>query len=118
MSRWRNCSKAAPAKGLTPVGVSFHVGSQQRDPEQWDCALAEAAGLFRRLEADGIYLTLVNLGGGFPTKYRRDVPTAAAYGFAIREALARHFGTVCPKRSLRMGAAWSATPASYRPRWF
>ena len=56
--------RAAPGKGLTPVGVSFHVGSQQRDPEQWDSALAEAADLFRRLEADGVYLTLVNLGGG------------------------------------------------------
>jgi ornithine decarboxylase len=95
--------KAAPAKGLTPVGVSFHVGSQQRDPEQWDNALAEAADLFRRLEADGIVLSLVNLGGGFPTKYRRDVPTTAAYGVAIREALARHFGNRLPETIIEPG---------------
>jgi ornithine decarboxylase len=95
--------KAAPAKGLTPVGVSFHVGSQQRDPEQWDSALAEAADLFRRLEADGIVLSLVNLGGGFPTKYRRDVPTTAAYGVAIREALARHFGNRLPETIIEPG---------------
>lgn len=95
--------KSAPAKGLTPIGVSFHVGSQQRDPEQWDSALAEAADLFRRLEADGIYLNLVNLGGGFPTKYRRDVPTTAAYGTAIREALARHFGNRLPETIIEPG---------------
>jgi ornithine decarboxylase len=95
--------KSAPAMGLTPVGVSFHVGSQQRDPEQWDNALAEAADLFRRLEADGIYLTLVNLGGGFPTKYRRDVPTTAAYGVAIRDALARHFGNRLPETIIEPG---------------
>jgi ornithine decarboxylase len=95
--------KAAPGKGLTPIGVSFHVGSQQRDPLQWDSAVAEAAGLFRRLEAEGVYLSLVNLGGGFPTKYRRDVPTADAYGTAIRESLARHFGNRLPETIIEPG---------------
>ncbi len=95
--------KLAPAKGLTPVGVSFHVGSQQRDPAQWDNALAEAAGLFRRLEAAGVQLTLVNLGGGFPTKYRREIPTSAAYGSAIRQALARHFGNRIPNTIIEPG---------------
>jgi ornithine decarboxylase len=95
--------KSAPGKGLVPVGVSFHVGSQQRDPEQWDSALAEAAGLFRRLEADGIHLNLVNLGGGFPTKYRRDVPATTAYGNAIHHALARHFGNRIPNTIIEPG---------------
>jgi ornithine decarboxylase len=95
--------RAAPGKGLIPVGVSFHVGSQQRDPGQWDTALAEAAGLFRRLEAEGVNLSLVNLGGGFPTKYRREVPSAAAYGAAIRQALAHHFGNHMPNTIIEPG---------------
>jgi ornithine decarboxylase len=95
--------KAAPGRGLTPIGVSFHVGSQQRDPEQWDNALAQTADLFRRLEAAGVHLTLVNLGGGFPTKYRRDVPTANAYGTAIRDSLARHFGNRLPETIIEPG---------------
>ncbi len=95
--------KSAPGKGLTPVGVSFHVGSQQRDPGQWEAALADAAGLFRRLEAEGVHLSLVNLGGGFPTKYRREVPNAAAYGVAIRQALARHFGNRLPNTIIEPG---------------
>jgi ornithine decarboxylase len=95
--------KSAPGKGLVPVGVSFHVGSQQRDPEQWDEALAETAALFRRLESDGVHLSLVNLGGGFPTKYRREVPTTEAYGVSIRHALARHFGNRLPETIIEPG---------------
>jgi ornithine decarboxylase len=95
--------KAAPGKGLTPIGVSFHVGSQQRDPDQWDKALAEAAGLFRRLEAAGVQLSLVNLGGGFPTRYRRDIPATTAYGASIRQSLARHFGNRLPETIIEPG---------------
>jgi ornithine decarboxylase len=95
--------ESAPGKGLTPIGVSFHVGSQQRDPDQWDNALAATAGLFRRLEAKGVHLTLVNLGGGFPTKYRREVPNAAAYGGAILQSLAQHFGNKIPNTIIEPG---------------
>src|ERR1051325_1366665 len=34
--------------GLEPSGVSFHVGSQQRNPHAWDGALASAARVFRQ----------------------------------------------------------------------
>ena len=33
----------AAKRNVTPHGVSFHVGSQQRDPSQWDDAVAQAA---------------------------------------------------------------------------
>ena len=111
LSRKFGCAPAMAARvmehahrlGLVAHGLSFHVGSQQRDPEQWDNALAQTADLFRRLEAAGVHLTLVNLGGGFPTRYRRDVPTANAYGTAIRESLARHFGNRLPETIIEPG---------------
>ncbi|NQW12147.1 MAG: type III PLP-dependent enzyme [Alphaproteobacteria bacterium] len=78
--------------GLIPRGVSFHVGSQQADLTQWDAALAEVAALFDRLDADGITLDLVNLGGGFPARYRAEVAAIETYGLAIEAALTRHFG--------------------------
>ncbi|MDJ0947350.1 MAG: alanine racemase, partial [Alphaproteobacteria bacterium] len=56
----------AGAMGLEPYGVSFHVGSQQTDPEQWDIAIGRTAMLFTALNEAGIELRLVNLGGGFP----------------------------------------------------
>src|ERR1700691_5669938 len=60
--------------GLEPCGVSFHVGSQQRRTAAWDEALKSASAIFRACADRGINLTMVNLGGGFPTKYLRDVP--------------------------------------------
>ncbi len=37
---------AAKQRGLHPVGVSSHVGSQQTDPRQWSAAIAHAAWIF------------------------------------------------------------------------
>ncbi|KAB7739364.1 type III PLP-dependent enzyme [Parvibaculum sedimenti] len=78
--------------GLDAYGVSFHVGSQQTDLTQYDKALVQASALFDALAERGIELKLVNMGGGFPSRYRTDVPSIEAYGAAIREALARRFG--------------------------
>lgn len=87
---------AAKSLDLIPVGISFHVGSQQRDPKQWDQAIATAAELFRALDAEGVELQLLNIGGGFPTRYRRGIPTLCAYGAAIRRSIRRHFGNRLP----------------------
>jgi ornithine decarboxylase len=72
--------------GLTAYGVSFHVGSQQCNTEAWDGALASAAGIFREMSERGITLKMVNMGGGFPTKYLRQVPEVNAYGQSIIKA--------------------------------
>jgi ornithine decarboxylase len=87
---------AAAQRDVIPHGVSFHVGSQQRDINAWDSAVAEAAKLFRDLEERGVRLTMLNIGGGFPTRYRRGVPTLPAYGAAIKESIVRHFGNRLP----------------------
>jgi ornithine decarboxylase len=82
--------------GVVPWGISFHVGSQQRDPQQWDRAIAEAARLFRELEQDGVELGMLNIGGGFPARYRRDIPTLCRYGACIRRSILKHFGNRLP----------------------
>ena len=86
----------AADRGVVPHGVSFHVGSQQRDPKQWDTAVAEAADMFRELEQRGVTLSMLNIGGGFPTRYRKSVAAMSEYGQAIDESLARHFGNRIP----------------------
>jgi ornithine decarboxylase len=87
----------APKLGLVPFGLSFHVGSQQTNPARWDAAVAETAKLFRELEGLGVELRMVNLGGGFPARYRKRVPTIAKYVEEIRAALRRHFGNRPPE---------------------
>ncbi|HMR30385.1 MAG TPA: type III PLP-dependent enzyme [Geminicoccaceae bacterium] len=88
---------------VVPWGVSFHVGSQQRDPGQWDAAIETVADIFRRLDQDGIELGMVNLGGGFPTEYRQGVPTPEAYGLAIRGSVHHHFGNRLPHLIMEPG---------------
>jgi len=89
--------------GLEAYGVSFHVGSQQRDTESWDAALAAASAIFRECATRGIHLSMVNLGGGFPTKYLKDIPAIEAYGESIFRALSRHFGNRIPETIIEPG---------------
>ena len=89
--------------GLDPHGVSFHVGSQQRDLKQWDIALGKTKMLFTALNEKGIELKLINLGGGFPAKYRSRVPSADAYGEAIMHAMTEHFGNNLPQMIIEPG---------------
>jgi ornithine decarboxylase len=93
----------AKRQGLEPYGVSFHVGSQQRNPHAWDRALASAAAVFRECGERGINLSMVNLGGGFPTKYLKNVPTVKSYGAAIFRALRKHFGNRIPETIIEPG---------------
>ena len=89
--------------GLEAYGVSFHVGSQQRNPRMWDGALKSAPGIFNELGERGIHLKMVNLGGGFPTKYLKDVPAVRAYGQSIFKSLRKHFGNRIPETIIEPG---------------
>ena len=89
--------------GLEPYGVSFHVGSQQRNQHAWDRALASAAAVFKECGERGMNLSMVNLGGGFPTKYLKNVPTVKTYGNAIFRALRKHFGNRIPETIIEPG---------------
>ena len=89
--------------GLNAYGVSFHVGSQQTNLNAWDRALADASKVFRTLAKEGIVLKLVNMGGGFPTRYLKDVPSAQAYGLAIFDSLSKHFGNRIPETIIEPG---------------
>ena len=89
--------------GLKAHGISFHVGSQQANPEMWDGALASAAAIFHEMAERGIALSMVNLGGGFPTKYLKEIPGVESYGSAIFGALRKHFGNRIPETIIEPG---------------
>src|SRR3974390_3283852 len=93
----------AHRNGLEAYGVSFHVGSQQRDITAWDRALAAASAIFRECGERGIGLTMVNLGGGFPTRYLKKVPAVKEYGSAIFQGLRKHFGNAIPETIIEPG---------------
>jgi ornithine decarboxylase len=89
--------------GLSPVGVSFHVGSQQTDPTQWKQPLHEAAGLFRTLGRAGVTLSTVNIGGGFPVPYDKSVLPVGRFAEAIGQSLDDAFGDSHPELMLEPG---------------
>ncbi|MBL4613252.1 MAG: type III PLP-dependent enzyme [Magnetovibrio sp.] len=99
----------AQQRGLVPYGVSFHVGSQQIDPHQWDGAIERAARVFRGVSGKGINLEMLNLGGGFPARYREDILGFNNFSTAIRASLVRHFGANVPNLMIEPGRAIAAS---------
>ena len=83
--------------GLTPYGISFHVGSQQRDIGQWNDAIAKTKYLFTSLEEEeGIRLTMINMGGGFPAHYIQPTNDLSDYASEITRYLHDDFGDDIP----------------------
>ncbi len=89
--------------GLDPYGLSFHVGSQQTNTRAYEVAIAKAAMLFTDLTEAGVNLRMVNLGGGFPTRYRDPVPEIDQFGDAIMTAMTAHFGNALPEMLIEPG---------------
>jgi ornithine decarboxylase len=81
----------APRLGLTPAGVSFHVGSQQLDPRAWDAAVEQAGEITAKLAAEGVELSMLNIGGGLPGRYTRPAPPLADFAEAITASVGRNF---------------------------
>lgn len=78
--------------GLEPYGISFHVGSQQKDVAAWDDALAKVKYMsdWMKYEED-IKLKMINLGGGFPTNYISEVNPIKVYAEEINRYLAEDY---------------------------
>lgn len=90
--------------GLVPYGVSFHVGSQQRDIDVWEAAIAKVKVIFERLkEEDGITLQMINMGGGFPANYIQRTNSLETYAEEIIRFLKEDFGDELPEIILEPG---------------
>lgn len=90
--------------GLIPYGISFHVGSQQRDIGAWDSAIAKVNYIFERLrDEDDIKLKMINMGGGFPANYISRTNDLATYAEEITRFLTEDFGDDLPEVILEPG---------------
>ncbi|MBI5632739.1 MAG: type III PLP-dependent enzyme [Nitrospirae bacterium] len=81
----------AKKKGLNPVGITFHVGSQCTNMYNWNSALDKAKDLWDRAEKAGIKLSLLNIGGGYPIRYTKDVVGISAIEKNINKAIYQKF---------------------------
>lgn len=89
--------------GLEPCGISFHVGSQQRDIGTWDSAIAKVRYIADYLKGEGIRLSLINMGGGFPANYITKTNPMAIYSEEICRYLEEDFGDDFPEIILEPG---------------
>ena len=89
--------------GLDPYGLSFHVGSQQTTTRAYEVAIAKVAMLFTDLTEAGVNLRMMNLGGGYPTRYRDPVPEIDQFGDAIMASMTEHFGNALPEMLIEPG---------------
>ena len=95
--------------GLEPYGLSFHVGSQQRDIGEWDAAISKCTYLFNALGKDeNIRLKMINMGGGFPASYLQPTQKFDLYVKAIEHFLKEDFGDVLPEIIIEPGRSMVA----------
>ncbi len=99
----RELMLAAADRGLDPYGLSFHVGSQQTTTRAYEVAIGKVAMLFTDLTDAGLDLRMMNLGGGFPTRYRDDVPEIDQFSRAIMTAMTDQFGNNLPEMMVEPG---------------
>lgn len=89
--------------GLVPYGISFHVGSQQRDIAAWDTAIAKVKYLFDWITEEGIKLKAINMGGGFPAHYIEKTNSIETYATEITRYLQEDFGDDLPEIIIEPG---------------
>ena len=89
--------------GLDPYGLSFHVGSQQTRTDAYELAISKVAMLFTDLMDAGVNIRMMNLGGGFPARYREAVPEIDDFARAIMDAMTAQFGNGLPEILIEPG---------------
>jgi len=104
-----HCARA----GLPLTGLTFHVGSQCRNLDNWHAGIENARLLIGRMEEAGLKATLLNLGGGFPVQHTRPMPTIEEIGATVRRSLADLDGRIEvitePGRYLVGDSCWMVT---------
>jgi ornithine decarboxylase len=73
---------------LDMAGVTFHVGSQCRNADNWRSAIASAHAVFQRLTDAGFRPRLLDLGGGYPVQLTKPIPSIDEIGALITHELA------------------------------
>ena len=68
-------------------GVTFHVGSQCRNPNNWKVAIQRAKVVIRKLEVAGLPVCTLNIGGGFPVEMTSPVPEIEVIGDIVNKEI-------------------------------
>ncbi|MCP5273517.1 MAG: type III PLP-dependent enzyme [Burkholderiales bacterium] len=70
------------------AGVTFHVGSQCRNPQNWRVGIERAIKIFADMRQAGLDPRLLNIGGGYPVRHLKPIPSIEVIAEVINEAIA------------------------------
>lgn len=83
--------KYAQKKGLDPIGLTFHVGSQCLNKNNWVSALYICDNIWDQAKKENIHLNFLSLGGGIPIKHSKKIPSISEIGNSINGILEKKF---------------------------
>jgi ornithine decarboxylase len=90
--------------GVDIYGISFHVGSQQRNILVWEYALLKVKEIFEwAKEYEDVELEMINMGGGFPSNYYFPAEDLEVYSENIKRFLEQFFEDKMPRIILEPG---------------
>jgi ornithine decarboxylase len=73
--------------GADLAGVTFHAGSQCRNPENWRVGIERARMAFDAMTKAGLRPRMLDIGGGFPVRHVKPIPAIEVIGAVVNEAL-------------------------------
>jgi ornithine decarboxylase len=83
----RDIILTAAKLGADLAGVTFHAGSQCRNPENWRVGIEKARTLFDSMTEAGLKPRMLDIGGGFPVRHVKPIPSIEVIGAVVNEAL-------------------------------
>jgi len=83
----REIVATAAKLGADLAGVTFHAGSQCRNPENWRVGIEKARTVFDAMIKAGLKPRLLDIGGGFPVRHVKPIPSIEVIGEVVNEAL-------------------------------
>jgi len=83
----REIIATAAKLGADLAGVTFHAGSQCRNPENWRVGIEKARSVFDAMLKAGLRPRLLDIGGGFPVRHVKPIPSIEVIGAVVNEAL-------------------------------
>jgi len=86
-SETREIIAMAAKLGADLAGVTFHAGSQCRNPENWRVGMEKARTVFDAMIKAGLKPRLLDIGGGFPVRHVKPIPSIEVIGEVVNEAL-------------------------------
>ncbi len=69
------------------AGVTFHVGSQCRNPENWRVGILNAKRVFKKMRLAGLKPCLLDIGGGYPVRHVKPIPAIEKIAEVVNHAL-------------------------------